>query len=174
MEGKNVEILQDAQTKVYSLDPSVKRGFLHEPFGPKGITKKPRRTQRVRLRFFVTFCLQSIRTEIPRLTDGSRYSSIDRDFSKSRKSTLNEQKARRMISEFSRVWKRVQQTRVNMDHQRLRISHVGGTDSSEAFMRSDVLSEDEVERLEEKLVQRSEKVKDMNTFVKHVRGGMEQ
>ncbi|NKB23251.1 MAG: hypothetical protein GKR87_02445 [Kiritimatiellae bacterium] len=54
------------------LDPSVKRGFLHEPFGPKGITKKPRRTQRVRLRFFATFCLQSIRTEIPRLTDGSR------------------------------------------------------------------------------------------------------
>ncbi len=57
----------------YYLDPSVKRGFLHEPFGPKGITKKPRRTQRVRLRFFATFCLQSIRTEIPRLTDGSRY-----------------------------------------------------------------------------------------------------
>ncbi len=54
------------------LDPSVKRGFLHEPFGPKGITKKPRRTQRVRLRFFATFCLQSIRTEIPRLTDRSR------------------------------------------------------------------------------------------------------
>ncbi len=54
------------------LDLSVKRGFLHEPFGPKGITKKPRRTQRVRLRFFATFCLQSIRTEIPRLTDGSR------------------------------------------------------------------------------------------------------
>ncbi len=47
-------------------------GFVHEPFGPKGITKKPRRTQRVRLRFFATFCLQSIRTEIPRLTDGSR------------------------------------------------------------------------------------------------------
>ena len=54
------------------LDPSVKRDFLHEPFGSKGITKKPRRTQRVRLRFFATFCLQSIRTEIPRLTDGSR------------------------------------------------------------------------------------------------------
>ncbi len=58
-----------------NLDPSVKRGFLHEPFGPKGITKKPRRTQRVRLRFFATFCLQSIRTEIPRLTDGSRIKS---------------------------------------------------------------------------------------------------
>ncbi|NKB24563.1 MAG: hypothetical protein GKR87_09370 [Kiritimatiellae bacterium] len=54
------------------LDSSVKRGFLHEPFGPKGITKKPRRTQRVCLRFFATFCLQSIRIEIPRLTDGSR------------------------------------------------------------------------------------------------------
>ena len=69
------------------LDPSVKRGFLHEPFGPKGITKKPRRTQRVRLRFFATFCLQSIRTEIPRLTDGSRIKSplsvkgIDTDIS---------------------------------------------------------------------------------------------
>ncbi|NKB25457.1 MAG: protein kinase [Kiritimatiellae bacterium] len=36
----------------FNLDPSVKRGFLHEPFGPKGITKRPRRTQRVRLRFF--------------------------------------------------------------------------------------------------------------------------
>ncbi len=31
-------------------------------------------TEQVRLRFFATFCLQSIRTEIPRLTDGSRYS----------------------------------------------------------------------------------------------------
>ncbi|NKB25925.1 MAG: hypothetical protein GKR87_16450 [Kiritimatiellae bacterium] len=30
--------------------------------------------QRVRLRFFATFCFQSIRTEIPRLTDGSRLS----------------------------------------------------------------------------------------------------
>ncbi len=60
---------------VFYLDPSVKRGVLHEPFGPKGITKKPRRTQRVRLRFFATFCLQSIRTEILRLTYGSRFYS---------------------------------------------------------------------------------------------------
>ncbi len=63
---------KNKENRLYNLDPSVKRGFLHEPFGPKGITKEPRRTQRVRLRFFATFCLQSIRTEIPRLTDGSR------------------------------------------------------------------------------------------------------
>lgn len=54
------------------LDPLVKRGFLHESFGPKGIREKPRRTPWVRLRFFAIFCLQGIRTETPRLAAGSR------------------------------------------------------------------------------------------------------
>ncbi len=37
--------MEESHEREWDLDPSVKRGFLHEPFGPKGITKKPRRIQ---------------------------------------------------------------------------------------------------------------------------------
>ena len=45
-----------------SLNPAVEHAELHESFGAVGVTKKIRCTHWVRLHFFVTSCIQSIRT----------------------------------------------------------------------------------------------------------------
>ena len=49
-----------------NLDSAVIRGTLHNSVGPESVTKRPRRTLRVRLLVFATFCMQSIRILHPR------------------------------------------------------------------------------------------------------------
>ena len=62
--------------RFFYLDSADARGALHESFGADGVTKKPRCTLRVHLRFFVTRSIQSIRTPYPRLTAQFRFTYL--------------------------------------------------------------------------------------------------